>query len=140
MSSTYTVNYTASDVVWGGGTYNPPTTDYDPNNPDHCAVALMQTEGGWGVVDGHTRVVYAEASSPDQLVPWLTAYANELAEFVRMAAAQDAARVVQASQQASTLDPTVAWERPDTEPCEQGTTGCSIKHTAPGADAQCECW
>ena len=51
MSSTYTVNYTASDVVWGGGTYTPPTTDYDPNNPDHCAVALMQTEGGWGVVD-----------------------------------------------------------------------------------------
>lgn len=61
------------------------------------------------------------------------------------------------------LDPRVAWDRPETDPCERGTVGCSVNHSyrhgvhpetgealpAPWmdedlnpleADSQCETW
>jgi len=31
----------------------------------------------------------------------------------------------------------VAWDRPETEPCERGTVGCSVHHEG---DTPCETW
>ena len=30
-----------------------------------------------------------------------------------------------------------AWERPETDPCERGTVGCSVRHNS---DSECETW
>jgi hypothetical protein len=32
----------------------------------------------------------------------------------------------------------VAWGRPETDPCERGTVGCSVKHGS--QDTACETW
>jgi hypothetical protein len=39
-----------------------------------------------------------------------------------------------------TPDPTVAWDRAETDACERGTAGCCIRHAGPAADADCETW
>ena len=31
----------------------------------------------------------------------------------------------------------VAWDRPESDPCERGTVGCSVRHTR---DSECETW
>ena len=31
----------------------------------------------------------------------------------------------------------VAWDRAETDPCERGTDGCSVKHTR---DSDCQPW
>jgi hypothetical protein len=31
----------------------------------------------------------------------------------------------------------VAWGRAETDPCERGTVGCSVRHTR---DSECETW
>ena len=36
-------------------------------------------------------------------------------------------------------DPT-AWGRPETDPCERGTVGCSVRHPATGPEISCEVW
>jgi hypothetical protein len=33
----------------------------------------------------------------------------------------------------------IAWDRPETEPCQAGTPGCSVDHR-PDADYSCEGW
>jgi hypothetical protein len=33
-----------------------------------------------------------------------------------------------------------AWGRAEDEPCERGTVGCSVDHTASGHDSHCETW
>ena len=35
---------------------------------------------------------------------------------------------------------TYATDRSENEPCERGTVGCSVNHTATGLDSQCETW
>lgn len=34
----------------------------------------------------------------------------------------------------------VAWSRRPNEACQNGTTGCSVNHTAAGANAECATW
>lgn len=34
----------------------------------------------------------------------------------------------------------VAWGRAEDEPCQAGTIGCSVDHSAPGGDVPCETW
>lgn len=34
----------------------------------------------------------------------------------------------------------VAWDREETEPCEKGTVGCSVRHPATGPETDCEGW
>jgi hypothetical protein len=34
----------------------------------------------------------------------------------------------------------VAWDREETDPCERGTVGCSVKHPATGPEVDCETW
>lgn len=34
----------------------------------------------------------------------------------------------------------VAWDRAETEPCERGTTGCSVVHSVAGMASCCETW
>ena len=34
----------------------------------------------------------------------------------------------------------VAWDRPETDPCERGTVGCSVRHPATGPETDCETW
>jgi len=33
----------------------------------------------------------------------------------------------------------VAWGRPETDPCQRGTVGCSVDHPA-GPETKCEPW
>lgn len=33
-----------------------------------------------------------------------------------------------------------AWDRAETEPCERGTVGCSVRHADAGPDSDCETW
>ena len=33
-----------------------------------------------------------------------------------------------------------AWGRAETEPCERGTVGCSVRHDAAALDLDCEVW
>jgi len=42
----------------------------------------------------------------------------------------------------TTTDQTlVAWDRPETAPCEKGTVGCSVLHTATKLiETDCEVW
>lgn len=35
-------------------------------------------------------------------------------------------------------DPNIAHDRPETDPCERGTVGCSVRHG--NADSPCEGW
>lgn len=34
----------------------------------------------------------------------------------------------------------VDWDRPETAPCERGTAGCCVSHTASPDFDGCECW
>jgi hypothetical protein len=36
-------------------------------------------------------------------------------------------------------DQYVAWDREETEPCEAGTPGCSVRHCPDGPD-ECQTW
>lgn len=33
----------------------------------------------------------------------------------------------------------IAWDRPESDPCERGTTGCCVDHTA-SRGVDCDCW
>lgn len=36
--------------------------------------------------------------------------------------------------------PEVAWDRAETDPCERGTVGCSVRHPQAGPETSCETW
>jgi hypothetical protein len=47
----------------------------------------------------------------------------------------------EASPESPALDPAspdqTAWDRAETDPCERGTVGCSVRHTG---DTECQTW
>ena len=44
---------------------------------------------------------------------------------------------------ANRIDPqfvVTAWGREETDPCERGTVGCSVRHPSTGPETACETW
>jgi hypothetical protein len=49
-------------------------------------------------------------------------------------------RAERAAVAAAEADPTVAWDRAETDACERGTPGCSVRHSHPAAPDECQTW
>lgn len=60
-----------------------------------------------------------------------------LAELLATTTGADHDAIARQAQELADRDPAVAWDRAETDPCERGTVGCSVLHTA---DTECQTW
>lgn len=86
-------------------------------------------------LDGETQWTVDACWAPNGLPMWAMGFGSRCTAPTRptadLAARLDALITEGQGREA------VAWGRPETDPCERGTPGCSVRHTR---DSKCETW